>query len=97
MVADYEQECWNSDYSFYAFFVAIPSLVLWGVGIPAYAFFYMLYYYRKGLLFTPSLIKKCRFLYIGYKSENYYWECFITLRKISLVMISVAFNKNIKL
>ena len=96
MMIDYEKECWDEDFTFYAIYVAIPSLIIWGIGIPVFAFFFMFYYYRKGLLFTPEIIKKCRFLYIGYKSENYYWECIITLRKICLVIITVGFNNQVK-
>ena len=57
----------------------------------------MRYYYRKGQLFQPAVIKKLRFLYMGYRADAYFWEMIITLRKISLIMITVAFNSYIKI
>ena len=37
LVADLDIRCWNSEHSFFALCVALPGLVLWGIGAPAVA------------------------------------------------------------
>lgn len=35
---DLEILCWNKDHSFFSLAVAFPSIVVWGLGIPLFAF-----------------------------------------------------------
>ena len=67
MSIDPKLACWEGDYNFYAFTIAIPSLILWGAGSPVAAVLYMTHYYKKGTLFNFEKAKKSIFLYLGYK------------------------------
>ena len=34
---DLEIVCWSPAHTFYSYFVALPSIILWGLGIPFFA------------------------------------------------------------
>ena len=68
--------------------MALPSLVVWGLGIPLFAFF--LLNKEKSKLNTLAVKEKFGFLYNGYKRQFYYWEVIIMYRKIAMVIISVV-------
>ena len=74
-----------------AFYIALPCLVVWGIGIPVTVFFMM----RKDSdkLDTVAVKRKFGFLYNGYKRHNYYWEIVIMYRKVICIFIAV-FLKN---
>ena len=38
---DLEVLCWGKYHSVFSFFVAAPAIIVWGLGIPAFAFFVM--------------------------------------------------------
>ena len=67
--------------------VALPSLIVWGLGIPLFA--YILLTREKSKLNTLELRQKFGFLYRGYRKDYYYWEIVIMYRKIAMVVISV--------
>lgn len=33
-----EEECWNGDHYRYTLAVALPALIIWGIGLPIIAF-----------------------------------------------------------
>ena len=41
VINDLEIICWSELHSFFSFFIALPSLIIWGAGIPAFAFLLM--------------------------------------------------------
>lgn len=84
---DYEMQCWESSHLKWVFIVALPSLVVWGFGIPMMAFFHI----RKNLekLKDIEFKKAYGFLYDGYKIDRYFWEFVILYRKIIMIFISV--------
>ena len=84
---DLEIVCWSSVHSFWSFAVAMPGIIAWGLGIPAFAFFLMAK--EKSKLDTVETRMKFGFLYNGYKLEYYYWEVVIMYRKIILIFIAV--------
>jgi hypothetical protein len=57
--------CFKGSHFFWAFFVALPSIIVWGVGIPFFA--YALLAREKNKLKTLELREKFGFLYTGYK------------------------------
>ena len=67
--------------------MAIPGIVIWGLGIPFFAF--ILLTREKERLNTLAVREKLGFLYRGYKKQFYYWESIIMYRKIALIFISV--------
>lgn len=73
---------------FWSFGIALPSLVVWGLGIPLFAFLMMSSV--KKTLNKVETKEKLGFLYNGYKREFFYWEVVIMYRKIMMVIISVV-------
>ena len=68
--------------------IALPSLIVWGVGIPLFAFILLRNVETK--LTKLETKEKFGFLYNGYKKEFYYWEVIIMYRKIMMVVISTV-------
>ena len=89
LLVDLEIECGKDDHPFFSLFVALPSLCVWGVGIPVVALLLMYKNYRKGKLHDIAVKKKYGFLFLGYKKRAYYWEIVILYRKMAIVFISV--------
>lgn len=74
-----------------ALYVALPCLVLWGIGIPG--MFWFLMHREKEKLDTVGTKQKFGFLFNGYKRENFFWEIVIMYRKIMCIFISVFLNR----
>ncbi|CDW75586.1 UNKNOWN [Stylonychia lemnae] len=87
LLNDLEVICWSPQHSFFSFFFALPSIIIWGIGIPAFAYFLM----RKVRNQLSKLESKemYGFLYRGFKKEFYYWEIVIMYRKMILILVSV--------
>lgn len=79
--------CWNKQHTFFSYFVAAPSIVVWGLGIPFFALV-LLTRLRKNLDVLETR-EKYGFLYRGYRKEFYFWEIIIMYRKIALIFIAV--------
>jgi hypothetical protein len=74
-----------------AYYIALPCLLVWGLGIPVTVFFMM----RKDSdkLDTIAVKRKFGFLYNGYKRHNYFWEIVIMYRKVICIFIAVFLKK----
>ena len=57
--------CYKGFHLLWAYAVALPSLIVWGLGIPFFAF--ILLNKEKGRLNTTAIKEKFGFLYNGYK------------------------------
>ncbi|CDW83118.1 UNKNOWN [Stylonychia lemnae] len=79
--------CYSNKHQFWAFGLGLPVLIVWGLGIPLFAF--ILIETEKKSLESVATREKYGFLYRGYKSRFYYWEIFITYRKMFLIFIQV--------
>jgi len=77
--------CYEGTFSLFAFGVALPGIIIWGLGIPFFAF--ILVSQEKNKLHTLETREKFGFLYRGYKKQYYYWESVIMYRKIILIFI----------
>jgi len=84
---DLQIECGKGPHFFWAFLVAMPALIVWGLGIPFFAI--QLLRKEKYHLDTPAIREKFGFLFRGFKKDYYYWECVIMYRKIILIFIAV--------
>eukprot|EP00347_Sterkiella_histriomuscorum_P017716 403348268 len=84
---DLEIVCWTSAHKLYSLFVAVPSMIVWGLGIPFFAFLLL----TKVRLILDKIESRERlgFLYRGYRKQFYFWEIIIMYRKIALIFISV--------
>jgi hypothetical protein len=67
--------------------VSLPSIIVWGLGIPFFAFILLKRESEK--LDSIEVRQKFGFLYRGYKKDFYYWEVVIMYRKIMMVIIAV--------
>ena len=71
----------------YSLILAVPSLIIWGFGIPLYAWIILAKY--KEDLDLIEIREKYGFLYNGYKKNFYFWESVNMYRKIWVIFISV--------
>eukprot|EP00347_Sterkiella_histriomuscorum_P009615 403340531 len=79
--------CSSNQHQVFSLLIALPGLIVWGLGIPFFAFILML---RKNKsLDSIETRAQFGFLYRGYKKQFYYWEIIIMYRKIFLIFISV--------
>lgn len=79
--------CNEGTYKMFAYGIALPGIIVWGLGIPFFA--YILLTREKDKLKTLAVRYKYGFLYRGYKTKYYYWESYIMYRKILLIFIAV--------
>lgn len=69
--ADPEMKCWSPEHLRLFYGVALPSLVIWGVGIPTLGLLLLIKNRKKLKEFITK--KKYGFLYEGYQEKYYYW------------------------
>jgi hypothetical protein len=79
--------CWDQVHLKYALSVALPSIIVWGVGLPALCLAYLIRE-RHGLGLT-TLRLRLGFLYNGYESQKFYWELVILYRKVIIIALTV--------
>jgi len=84
---DLEIVCYQGQHFFWSMAVALPSLIVWGLGIPAFGF--MLLFKERKRLNSVQARQKFGFLFRGYKQRFYYWEIVIMYRKVALIFIQV--------
>ncbi|CAG9309876.1 unnamed protein product [Blepharisma stoltei] len=87
LTVDYDIRCWDSKHIFYLCLVVIPSIILWGIGIPALCLLNLVKNRRKLNEIGPRLM--FGFFFNGYKKSCYYWEFIILYRKILVICCSV--------
>lgn len=87
IVSDLSLKCWGNKHVLYSVGVAIPGIIIWCIFIPA--FLLILLYRRRKQLNSAAEKIKYGFLYKGFKSNRYYWEFVIMLRKIIIICSSV--------
>jgi len=84
-----DMRCWTSEHLKYAFGLAVPSMVLWGLAGPALTF---LLIRRQKHQFQEAWFKvRYGFLTAGYQSERFYWEYVIIYRKLLIIAFIVFF------
>ncbi|CDW86060.1 UNKNOWN [Stylonychia lemnae] len=79
--------CYVEEHIIWALGIGLPSLIVWGLGIPLFGFILLLRDHKS----LDSLVtrQKYGFLYRGFKRRFYYWEIVITYRKIFLIFIQI--------
>lgn len=84
---DLEIECWKGEHFLLGFGIGMPTLVVWGLGIPLFALIMLIR--NSATLKELTTKEQFGFLYNGYKKEFYFWEIVIMYRKIIIIFISV--------
>ena len=90
LAIDVNNECWTGDHKFYALNIGVPSIACWIVGLPLIAFI-VLFKKRKGLM-DPVQVNTWGFLYMGLKSNKFYWEILLHFRKVAMTCINAFFT-----
>lgn len=88
------ERCYSSNHFKWIFLVALPSLILYVVGIPLLGF--KLLQRNRDMLQTNEVKKKYSFMYKGYEGKWYFWESVVVSRKVLLVAIAVFFISNVR-
>ena len=83
-------ECWSEKHYFYAFGVALPSIILWSILLPAV--FLVLVIKRKKSLEKQANKIRFGFLVNGYNRTQFYWEFIILYRKVFITSLAVFFS-----
>jgi hypothetical protein len=79
--------CWDGQHMKYALAVAMPSIALWGIGLPTICLIYLIKCRHKLDLTSNRL--RLGFIYNGYERRKYYWELVILYRKMLIISIAV--------
>ncbi|CAG9309797.1 unnamed protein product [Blepharisma stoltei] len=87
LVSNMDIRCWNSNHIFYILLVALPSIIVWGIGIPAICLMGLMKNRRN--LNDLGVRLKFGFFFNGYSGKCYYWEFVILYRKILVICCSV--------
>ena len=81
-----EDECWTGDHAKYAISVALPAFLLWGLGLPLFAFFRLKNLYALHKLDTKYYQEVYGFLYLGYIKPKYWWQLVVLFRKFMVLV-----------
>jgi predicted outer membrane repeat protein len=83
--------CYGSEHSLYAVVLALPVLVIWGIGVPTFILYYLI---RKEQVKLDSLDMKLKlgFIYSGFRRSRFYWEFVILYRKIIIICCVVLIS-----
>lgn len=88
MYDDMEVICYRGYHKIIVFAVALPALILYGLGIPTLGLF--LVYQNREKLNTIHIKQKYGFLFNGYRpGQAQYWEFVIMYRKIIIIFIQI--------
>jgi hypothetical protein len=90
-MADITNECYNDVHLRYAFVLAIPMLLLWGVILPGYLVYFLIL--KKGNLRLISMRIGFGFLYENYKNNFCIWEMIKIFMKMILILSVNLLNR----
>ena len=87
ILADLSEKCWTQSHLKAVYFVSIPSIVVWVLGLPTLVLGFLFKYRLKLHELTHRL--KFSFLFKGYEPHFYFWEFVILYRKVAIVISAV--------
>ena len=94
VAGDLQLPCYRGMHLAYVIGMAIPSFLLYAIGIPWTALFILYRMHKKNKLFASReesySANVYKFLYGGYDVKAYYWETVIMLRKVFLNVVLVV-------
>ena len=77
--------CWEGDHYFYGLNISIPALIVWGIGLPLFAFIRLRTLNRDG----EQSITRYGFLYLGYRDSKWWWEFIVLGRKFAILIVLI--------
>jgi hypothetical protein len=92
MMADFREHCYDDKWSSYAS-VAIPGILVYVVGTPAFFLGILYYMYKAGVLHNVQNADKFAFLFINFKPDFWYFEIYCLLVKCTLVGVVMFIDK----
>jgi hypothetical protein len=87
LISDLSIKCWDAEHIRQILLVVLPSIVVWVVGLPTLALFYLII--KHNSLEAWHIKQVFSFLYKGYERPYFYWEFVILYRKVALISASV--------
>jgi len=87
MLEDLEVECGTSDANRFQYGIGLMGFLVYGLGIPALAFFVL--FRRRRSLSKPRNMRVYGFIYSGFKHRWYYWESLVSLRKVGISFAAI--------
>ena len=86
-IREYSIECWTDNHTLMTLGVALPCLVIWGLGIPGAIM--ILVVRNKTKLQKVKYKIRYGYVYNGYRESVFYWEFVILYRKMMIISIAV--------
>ena len=83
-------DCYSSEHIFWILILAVPSLILWVIGMPLFAFIVLLL--NRNSLDSGPVRRIFFVLYQGFKKNTFYWEFINTIRKVLLLLFSTVLS-----
>lgn len=87
IVSNLDIRCWTEDHTLIVMAVALPSILIWSIGIPALMLVFLIK--SRKTLHTVATRLRFGYLFNGYENHTYYWEFVILYRKIAIICVSV--------
>jgi hypothetical protein len=98
LVSDMTIQCWTSQHTLYAIVFAIPSFVVWFLIVPGLVFFVLFKANRSEQ--WAHRVQYLKFFLFGLKTDFYWWEVVLFIRKNALLGMSsllLKFERNTQL
>ncbi|CDW88390.1 UNKNOWN [Stylonychia lemnae] len=86
-----ESTCYEGPHYFWSIYVAMPSIIFWGLGIPLIAF--IILRRNSSKIENKEIQERYGFLYKGYTIKFYYWEIIVLYRKALIAIIATVLSK----
>lgn len=94
LVSNLNIRCWQDTHQAVALTLALPCIIMWVIGLPAFTLLYLTAH--KGKLDLVESKLKFGFLVNGYERQAYYWEFVILYRKVLVVCFAVFLSTDIQ-
>jgi hypothetical protein len=88
--ADLEIVCWTQTHNLIAYMIALPALLVWCAGLPVLSFWYLTK--NRGAIIKGNNEKVNLihgYVFGGFKTDFYFWEILILVRKVILISVSI--------
>ena len=90
MRANMDYDCYSSDHVKWIAIAGIPSLIVWVIAVPIFAF--MILFKNRNKLEDDNVKKYYLILYQGLTRKVYYWEFINTIRKVAIIGLSTILS-----